>query len=391
MKTEISKINLFSTYEISGSASSWILPSGVLIFADTGAAISEDATHADNRIEVLGRAVSADNDGVHSEGASTDIFVDAQGSAVGLLAGVRTMGASQSVTNYGTIDGRGVGIQNEGEAALIDNKGAIGGEVGIGFKDFGGTVLNSLEGVISGTVAIQTATLDGELVKVKNLGLVTGPIAYSGEGEGRDILINKGTVSGDVVLGGGDDVFDTRSGIFTDKAVGGAGNDTYWVATQNVKIVEAGDADSQDVVNSTVSYRLGTGLEQLHLLGQGNLGGTGNGLANALYGNDGNNTLLGNAGNDRLIGGRGDDRLTGGKDTDTFVFATGSGHDTITDYVGNTDRIDFSDMEGITGFADMKRDHLSVINGSVIITDGADQITLLGVDKAELVKAMFDF
>ena len=177
----------------------------------------------------------------------------------------------------------------------------------------------------------------------------------------------------------------------TGKAVGGDGNDTYWVASQSIKIVEAGGIDSQDVVKSTVSYKLGGGLEQLTLLGQSDINGTGNGLANTLRGNAGDNILIGNAGSDILIGGRGDDILTGGKDGDTFVFARGTGHDTVTDYVGNTDRIDFSGMDGITGFADMKSNHLSTVNGNVIITDGADQITLLGVDKAELVKAMFDF
>ena len=61
-----------------------------------------------------------------------------------------------------------------------------------------------------------------------------------------------------------------------------------------------------------------------------------------LRGGDGTDTLSGGAGNDILDGGAGIDTMDGGTGNDTYVFARGSGQDTIVDYdatPGNTDTI----------------------------------------------------
>lgn len=92
---------------------------------------------------------------------------------------------------------------------------------------------------------------------------------------------------------------------------------------------------------------------------------TGNGLSNLLDGNAGNDViagsggrdmLLGDGGRDRLTGGKGNDTLTGGGKRDTFVFDTGSGRDTITDFQDGVDRIllrgyGFADAAEALGFA----------------------------------------
>ncbi|TCQ85615.1 Ca2+-binding RTX toxin-like protein [Rahnella sp. JUb53] len=59
-------------------------------------------------------------------------------------------------------------------------------------------------------------------------------------------------------------------------------------------------------------------------------GGNGN---DTLDGGAGNDTLSGGEGLDRLTGGSGNDTLSGGNGADTYVFATGHGQDTLTDYV----------------------------------------------------------
>jgi serralysin len=65
------------------------------------------------------------------------------------------------------------------------------------------------------------------------------------------------------------------------------------------------------------------------------IGGTGNDLANTIYGNAAANTLAGNGGNDTLNGYGGKDTLKGGAGQDTFVFSTALGStniDTISDF-----------------------------------------------------------
>ncbi|TNF82579.1 matrixin family metalloprotease [Pseudomonas sp. ICMP22404] len=93
-----------------------------------------------------------------------------------------------------------------------------------------------------------------------------------------------------------------------DTLIGGAGNDTYVVDNVGDVISEdstlAGEIDS---VRSSVSWGLGANLENLTLIGNDNINGLGNALANVLTGNAGNNVLVGGAGADTLIGGAGND------------------------------------------------------------------------------------
>ncbi len=149
-----------------------------------------------------------------------------------------------------------------------------------------------------------------------------------------------------------DDVIDGRKGF--DTMVGGKGDDTYYVDAApgdegrhhgrgrhhhhhgrhpGDRVVEQAN-EGHDTVYSSVSYTLPTNVEDLHLLGDKNLDGTGNSAANWIEGNGGNNELAGGAGDDLLQGGEGKDRLRGGRGVD--ILQGGDGNDELTDTRGST-------------------------------------------------------
>jgi Ca2+-binding RTX toxin-like protein len=151
---------------------------------------------------------------------------------------------------------------------------------------------------------------------------------------------------------------------------GGDGDDTYYVDNAG-DVAEEQFTGGHDQVYSSVSHTLGFGIEDLDLgVGSDDIDGTGNNLANFLFGNAGSNLLRGGTGRDdldgwlgndvlkggadkdSLVGGQGQDKLAGGGGSDEFVFYDRSeGGDTITDFKnqsGNNDRfvIEASDFKG---------------------------------------------
>jgi Ca2+-binding RTX toxin-like protein len=122
----------------------------------------------------------------------------------------------------------------------------------------------------------------------------------------------------------GSNLLDGRGGA--DYMAGGAGNDVYFVDNAGDLVFE-NSGEGTDAVFATVDYTLTANVETLVQQGSGNLAGTGNGLANKLYGNSGDNTL---------DGGAGVDRLTGNAGNDIFVFHVGEADsDIVVDFAGN--------------------------------------------------------
>ncbi len=146
-------------------------------------------------------------------------------------------------------------------------------------------------------------------------------------GNGGNDWLYGGDGSDQLFGGAGDDLLDGGTGA--DFLNGGLGNDTYIVDNAGDQITEFG-GDGIDTVQSSVSFTLTAGLENLILTGNGSIDGTGNELANYIVGNMGNNRLWGGAGDDTIVtlSGRasiqamsGFDRVDGGAGSDTLLLA----------------------------------------------------------------------
>jgi len=194
----------------------------------------------------------------------------------------------------------------------------------------------------------------------------------------------------DVIYGtNGNDILDGRAGA--DKLTGGTGNDTYIIDNIGDIIDETSTLATEiDTVQSSITYTLGTNLEDLTLLGTSTINGTGNSLNNSLTGNTVNNILNGGARADILTGLAGADTLTGGLGADRFLFNSNRafvladlGVDRITDFLSGTDKIvldktAFTALTSVAGGA-IGASEFAIINGA---TNGA---TLAGSSTARIV------
>jgi hypothetical protein len=99
--------------------------------------------------------------------------------------------------------------------------------------------------------------------------------------------------------------------------------------------------------------------------------------------------LLGGYGGDVLIGGPGD-QLTGGNGPNIYVFGQHFGSNTITDFKVTNDAIQLSSAVFATA-TDLLNHTADSASGAIITASASDQITLVGVTKAQLLAHQADF
>lgn len=251
---------------------------------------------------------------------------------------------------------------------------------------------------------IRNATVTGNAASFDRLIGGTGDATIIGAGgsdwlqggDGNDLVVSGGV--GDTLGGGaGDDtlVMDDAQDVILDDAMG-TGD---WLIThvsvdlpergvEHMRFVKAaGDAPVDMVspfdarstlIGNTAENRLQGGRQW-----------------DRLQGWSGSDTLIGGGGADTLTGGAWGDRLVGGAGVDVFVLQDNSGRDRIIDFATSAtahDVIDLSSVSSITGFADLRANHLGDIGAAVRIDlGGGHHADLVGVTAAELTAAMFLF
>ncbi|KEO52824.1 Hint domain-containing protein [Thioclava pacifica] len=238
-------------------------------------------------------------------------------------------------------------------------------------------------------------------------------------GDGDDVIYygtgGASGTDGDLVHGGaGNDLIDDASGVaydYRDTIYGGSGDDTIWAGGGD-DYVEGGDDNDLIFGEGGNDTLLGGAGNDTLSGGDGNDSILGEGGEDSLHGDAGDDTVSGGDGADTLWGDGGNDLLLGGADDDTFFFDDGWGVDVVlggetvtsgTDFdqldfsavtttgitaiyggdesgsvTAGAERVDFSEIEGITGSALSDLLDASASNASVYLEGGGGDDTITG-------------
>lgn len=230
---------------------------------------------------------------------------------------------------------------------------------------------------------------------LENLQFHGGVGSFHGVGNDENNIMNGGAMAD--VLEGGNGADKLNGGGGADTLIGGDGDDVYLVNAEGVVVVEMANEGTDSVTTSLASYVLGENLENLTYSGSAAFHGVGNGLANKLTGGTGNDWLDGGMGDDLIRGGGGSDTIVGGEGNDLMYAGTGAitfgfesagfGQDRIFNFDVNAaagDRLDVSDL-GLTAADWGTAIQLQTIGSGVLVSIGADSITLVGVANSAMV------
>ena len=271
------------------------------------------------------------------------IIVNAGGVLIGGGDGIVTEadgiildGLNSSFTNAGTVDAYGSGAQvivRDGGTTTVTNSGTMTANIAGVWHKFG---LGTLVFTNSGTVESLVDAFRG--------------------GDSGDHVFNSGSLIGDVLLGGGADLYDGRGGTVDGVINGGDGDDRFLLSNAHETLDGGAGFDTIDLSFATKQVRVNFAAPAnnggIQIMGdsvtgfEAAIGGTkgdyltGDDQANRFDGMGGSDIISTGAGADTLIGGLGVDYLTGGDGADCFEFLSRNGiGDVIYDFAAGTDQI----------------------------------------------------
>jgi Ca2+-binding RTX toxin-like protein len=173
-----------------------------------------------------------------------------------------------------------------------------------------------------------------------------------------------------------------NGGAGADTLIGGAGNDTYVVDSVG-DVVTENAGEGTDTVQSSISYTLGTDVENLTLTGVTAINGTGNAADNVLIGNAADNVLNGQAGNDTMTGGAGNDTYVVDAAGDVVTENVGEGTDTVQASISytlgaNVESLVLTGTTAINATGNTQDNTLTGNSGSNTLDGGAGSDSLAG-------------
>ena len=368
---------------LNGMAGNDTLDGGAGVDTMIGGA-GNDTYYVDNTADVIAENLNEGTDSVYASATYT------------LSDNIENL----TLTGTANIDGTGNALNN----AITGNSGANVIDGGAGADTMTGGAGNDTyivdnagdsvtEAANAGTDTVFSSVSYTLAANVENMTL-TGAANIDATGnELNNVLVGNtgnnrlyGLAGNDTLTGNqGSDLLDGGTGA--DAMAGNAGDDTYVVDSAADTVTELAD-EGIDTVQSSITYTLGSDIENLTLTGTANLNGTGNALNNVVTGNSGNNVLDGGAGVDTLAGSTGNDTYIVDETADIVVEGLNAGTDNVLSSATYTLSDNIENLT-LTGSADLNGTGNALAN-TITANSGLNTLAGLGGNDIYIVDSSSD-